>query len=54
MLLLLICGAKGTPLHGLYRDVPLDKVLYVQRQDFNSPVESVKQQTDPYGKGTKK
>ena len=53
ILLLLISGGKGTPLYGLYRDVPLDKVLYVQRQDFNSPVER-KQQTDPYSRGTKK
>ena len=54
ILLLLISGGKGTPLYGLYRDVLLDKVLYVQRQYFNSPVESTKQQTDPYGSGTKK
>ena len=48
ILLLLISGEKGTPLYCLYGDVPLDKVLYVQRQDFNSPVESIKRQTDPY------
>ena len=54
ILLLLISGGKGTPLYGLYRDVPLDKVFYMQRQDFNSPVESIKEQTDPYGKGKKK
>ena len=54
ILLLLISGGKDTLLYGLYRDVPLDKVLYVQRQYFNSPVESTKQQTDPYGRGTKK
>ena len=54
ILLLLISRGKGTPLYGLYRDVLLHKVLYVQRQYFNSPVESTKQQTDPYGGGTKK
>ena len=54
ILLLLISGGKGTPLYGLYRDVPLDKVLYVQRQDLNSPVESIKQQTDPSDRVTKK
>ena len=54
ILLLLVSGGKGTPLYGLYRDVLLHKVLYVQRQYFNSPVESTKQQTDPYGRGTKK
>ena len=51
---LLISGGKGTRLYGVYRDVLLDKVLYVRRQDFNSPVESIKQQTDPYGRATKK
>ena len=29
ILLLLISGGKGTPLYGLYRDMPLDKVLYM-------------------------
>ena len=42
ILLLLISGGKGTFLYGLYRDVPLDKALFVRRQDFNSPVESIK------------
>ena len=51
ILLLLISGGK---IYDLYRDVPLDRVLYVQFQDFNSPEESIKQQTDPYGRATKK
>ena len=34
--------------------MPLDKVFYVKRQDFNSPVESIKQQTDPYRRATKR
>ena len=57
ILLLLISGEKaekGTPLYGLYGDVPLDRLLFVRRRDFNSPVESVKRQTDPYGKAMKK
>ena len=54
ILLLPISRGKDTSLYGLYRDVPLDKVLYVQRQDFDSPVESIKQQTDPYGRATNK
>ena len=57
ILLLLISGEKaekGTPLYGLYGDVPLDRVLFVRRPEFNSPVESVKRQTDPYGKAMKK
>ena len=54
ILLLLISGGKGAPLYDLYRDVPPYKVLYMQRQDFNSLVESIKQQTDPYGRTTKK
>ena len=46
ILLILISGGKGTSSYGLYRDVPLDKVLFVQRQDFNSPEESIKRQGD--------
>ena len=54
ILFLLISGGKGTSLYGLYREVPLDKALFVRRQDFNSPVESIKRQTDPYVKVMKK
>ena len=54
ILLLLISRGKGTSLYGLYRDGPLDKALFVRRQDFNSPVECIKRQTDPYVKVMKK
>ena len=54
LLLLISGGGGGAPIYDLYRDVPLDRVLYVQFQDFNSPEESIKQQTDPYGRATKK
>ena len=36
ILLLLISGGE---IYDLYRDVPLDRVLYVQFQDFNSPIQ---------------
>ena len=54
ILLLPISGGRGTSLYGLYRDVPLDKALFVRRQDYNSPAETVKRQTDPYVKAMKK
>ena len=53
ILLLPISGGRGTSLYGLYRDVPLDKALFVRRQDYNSLTETIIRQTDPYVKAMK-